>query len=56
MMWKLAECYEVNGEYGKAIQETEKAIHLISVMEETQAFDNYVVFFKNHVKRWKTLD
>ena len=55
MMWKLAECYEANGEYGKAILETEKAINLISVMEEKQAFDNYVVFFKNHVKRWKTL-
>lgn len=44
MMWKLAECYEAMGEIPKAIEETEKALRLIPVLE-SRCYDVYVEFF-----------
>ena len=53
MMWKLSECYEENGDKGKAIEETVKALKLISVMEHTQ-FDIYANYFNKQIKRIET--
>ena len=50
MMWKLAECYEADGEIAKAIAETEKALQLISILNHP-SYDNYVEFFTKQVKR-----
>ncbi len=50
MMWKLAECYEANGELAKAIAETEKALQLIPILNHP-GYDNYVIFFTKQVKR-----
>ena len=52
MMWKLAECYESNGEIQKAIDETEKSLKLISFMENTR-FNNYINFFDEQLSRLK---
>lgn len=52
MMWKLAECYESNGEIQKAIDETEKSLKLISFMENTR-FNNYIIFFDEQLSRLK---
>lgn len=50
MMWKLAEFYESDSEIQKAITETEKALKLVSVIENP-AFDNYTVFFNEQLER-----
>ena len=50
MMWKLAEYYEENGKVEEAIEETEKALNLISVTKNTQ-FDTYVKYFNKHIER-----
>lgn len=50
MMWKLAECYESGGEIQKAISEAEKALRLVSIIENP-AFDNYTVFFNEQIER-----
>lgn len=50
MMWKLSECYESNNEIQKAISETEKALKLISIIENP-TFDNYTVFFNEQIER-----
>lgn len=50
MMWKLAECYESNGEIEKSMTETEKALKLISIIENP-VFDNYTIFFNEQIKR-----
>lgn len=50
MMWKLAECYESDSEIQNAINETEKALKLVSTIENP-AFDNYTVFFNEQIER-----
>ncbi len=49
MMWKIAEYYEEAREYDKAIKETQKAVQLIEIIEESQ-FDVYVDFFNKKIK------
>lgn len=54
MLWKIAECYEANGETEKAIHETEKALLFINVLQSEEKiadFQNYAEFFKNQIKR-----
>ena len=53
MMWKLAEYYEENGEIDKAIEETEKALNIISVISNAQ-FDIYINYFNNQIERMKS--
>ena len=50
MMWKLAECYEADGEIEKAIAETERALQLIPILNHP-SYDSYVTFFTKQVKR-----
>ncbi len=52
MMWKLAEYYEENGKAEEAIEETEKALNLISVTQNTR-FDTYVKYFNKQIERLK---
>ena len=52
MMWKLAEYYEEIGKIEKAIAETEKALNLIPIIENTQ-FDTYINYFNEQIKRLK---
>ncbi|MBR6680368.1 MAG: hypothetical protein IKL59_03820, partial [Clostridia bacterium] len=52
MMWKIAECYEADGNISKAINETEKAMELISVMGDSH-YDVYVKYFNDQIKRLK---
>ena len=52
MMWKLAEYYEENGKVEEAIEETEKALNLISITKNTQ-FDTYVKYFNKQIERLK---
>jgi len=54
MMWKLAEYYRDEGDTQKALEETEKALNMIKVMnteEETDRFDNYVEYFNKQIKK-----
>ncbi len=53
MMWKLAEYYEENGEIDKAIEETEKALDIISIISNAQ-FDIYIKYFNNQIERMKS--
>lgn len=53
MMWKLAECYEANGETDAAIAETEKALELLKIMNHPNFNDVYSDYFKNQIKRMK---
>ena len=52
MMWKLAEYYESNGEIQKAINETEKALKLISIIDNAD-FNSYTDFFNKQISRLK---
>lgn len=52
MMWKLAECYETDGEIEKAISETEKALQLIHIIENKN-LDIYIEYFQKQIKRMK---
>lgn len=52
MMQKLAECYEAEGNIGKAIEETEAALKLLPILKKEQ-FDIYVDFFKKQIARLK---
>lgn len=52
MMWKLAECYESDGEIQKSISETEKALKLISTIDNAY-FSNYADFFNKQISRLK---
>lgn len=45
MMEKLAECYEANGQNAAAIAEREKALKLISILENN-SYDVYMDFFQ----------
>ncbi|MBR3780848.1 MAG: helix-turn-helix domain-containing protein [Clostridia bacterium] len=56
MMWKIAEFYRDEGEKEKAIEETKRALRLISAMdgeEKISRFDNYVEFFKKKIEEMK---
>lgn len=56
MMWKIAEYYRDNGDKAKAVEETERALRLISAMdgeEKICRFDNYVEFFKKKIEEMK---
>lgn len=52
MMWKLAECYEENGQVDKAIEEAEKALNLIPIIENDH-FNTYVKYFNKQIERLK---
>ena len=52
MMWKSAECYEESGKSDKAIEETEKALKLISIFKNEQ-LDVYINFFNSQIERMK---
>ena len=52
MMEKLAEYYESEGMKSKAIEEREKALKLIDIVENN-AYDNYIGFFKNRIEKLK---
>ncbi|MBQ8393751.1 MAG: helix-turn-helix transcriptional regulator [Clostridia bacterium] len=51
MMWKIAECYEANGETEKAIEETMVAIKMIELLGNLECFKNYVEFFNKQIQR-----
>lgn len=53
MMWKLAECYESDGEIQKSINETQKALELIFTIDNT-SYDNYIDFFSKQIARLKS--
>ena len=53
MMWKSSEYYEENGMTDKAIEETEKALNIISVISNAQ-FDIYIKYFNNQIERMKS--
>ena len=52
MMQKLAECYEADGEIAKAIEESEKALQLLPILQN-DAFDMYVDFFEKQIASLK---
>ncbi len=52
MMWKMAECYEAEGDFEKAITETEKALSLIPILDHPN-FDIYTDFFGKQIERLK---
>lgn len=52
MMWKLAECYETEGKTQKAIEETEKALKLIPILNHPN-FEIYTEYFNKQIKRLK---
>lgn len=54
MMWKIVEYYEENGEIDKAIKETEKALHVISILEN-ERFSIYSEYFEKQIERLKAL-
>lgn len=52
MMWKIAEYYTDKGDKERAIEETQRALRLISAMdgeEKIERFDNYVEFFEKQI-------
>ncbi len=55
MMWKLAEYYEEIGEIEKATKETEKALDLIAVIQNTH-FDVYQTYFNKQIERLKSTE
>lgn len=53
MMWKLAEYYEEDGKIEKAIEETEKALKLVVVIQNPK-FDSYIDYFNSQIERLKS--
>ena len=56
MMWKLAEYYRDSGDSIKAVEETERALKLIDVMngeDKIKGFDNYRKYFTNQINLMK---
>ena len=43
MMWKIAECYEADGNFSMAIDEAEKILKIIDILDY-DSFDVYVSF------------
>ncbi len=52
MMWKLAECYEANEDYAKAILETERALALLEIFNHPN-FNIYTNFLNKQLHRLK---
>ncbi len=52
MMWKIAECYEAEGQIQKAIEETEKAMSVIPILAHSN-FEIYTDYFNKQIKRLK---
>ena len=52
MMWKLAECYEADGNMQAAIAETEKALELVKIFGDYR-YDCYTEYFTNQINRMK---
>lgn len=52
MMWKIAECYEAEGETQKAIEETKKALALIPILGHPN-FYVYTEYFNKQIERMK---
>ena len=52
MMWKIAECYEEEGEIDKAIAETEKALQILPIFSQ-KSFQLYVEFLEKQLNRLK---
>ncbi|MBQ8798992.1 MAG: hypothetical protein IJZ55_05445 [Lachnospiraceae bacterium] len=52
MMQKLAECYEVEGNIANALEESEKALQLLPILNN-EAFDIYIEFFEKQLARLK---
>ena len=50
MMEKLAEYYESEGMKAEAIQEREKALKLIEIMDD-RAYDSYIDFFHKRIEK-----
>lgn len=55
MIWKEAEYYESNGDIDKAVSETERALKLISIMDNKN-FDVYIDFFTKQLSRMNEKD
>jgi Predicted transcriptional regulators len=56
MMWKLAECYEADGNTVGAVAETERALRLIGAFgeeEKISRFENYREYFTSQLDRMK---
>lgn len=56
MMWKIAECCEADGDRDEAIRKTERALKLISALEDEnkiKLFDSYKDYFKKQIERMK---
>lgn len=53
MMCKLAECYESDGKIHKSIDEMEKALKLISTIDNT-CFNDYIDFFNEQIAKLKS--
>ena len=51
MMWKIAECYEAEGETEKAIKETQAALKMIELLGNMECFNNYAEFFNRQIQR-----
>ena len=51
MMWKIAECYEADGETEKAIEEARTALKMIELLGNLGCFNNYVKFFNKQIQR-----
>lgn len=54
MMWKLAECYEAQGDYSKAILESEQALRLLEILNHPN-FGIYTDFLNKQIKRLKEI-
>ena len=54
MMWKLAECYEAQGNNSKAILESEQALSLLEILNHPN-FSIYIDFFNKQIKRLKEI-
>ncbi|MBO5109958.1 MAG: helix-turn-helix transcriptional regulator [Clostridia bacterium] len=52
MMEKLAECYEAEGDKEKAMEELQKALQLIPILENS-SFDEYADYFKSRIEKLK---
>lgn len=53
MMWKVAECYEESGNIEKAIEETEKALKFIAIIQNPH-FETYAEYFNTQLERLKS--
>lgn len=52
MMWKLAECYEADEDYSKAITEAQKALELLRILDHPN-FGIYTDFLNKQIVRLK---